>query len=247
MIEIIYSIKKLKIFILIFSLFTINCAIRPHTRAKPASEISTIEPKPAAQASPEYRLGFGDVIEVKFFNNDQFNETLTVRPDSRISMQKVGDIPVAGMTPTELSKRITETYARIIKDPEVTVIVRNFGGYQVYVLGEVKTPGSFPVQRNMTILQALALAGGHKETATLKSILLMRRNPDGTVDARRIDLSNNSPEAIQKNDVYMEAFDIIYVPKTFIANVNTFLDQAFSGVIPPLDIYLRAAWWGQLR
>lgn len=245
MIQKVYSIQKLTSLIVLFLLVTLSCAIRPHTKAKPTSEISKIEPKPAAQASSEYRLGFGDVIEVKFFNNDQFNETLTVRPDGRISMQKVGDIPVAGMTPTELSNLITEAYARIIKDPEVTVIVRNFGGHQVYVLGEVKSPGAFPVQRNLTILQSLALAGGQKETATLKSILLMRRNNDGTVDTRRIDLSNNSLDAIQKNDVYVEAFDIIYVPKTFIANVNTFLDQAFSGIIPPLDIYLRAALWSR--
>jgi len=243
MTQIIFPIKTLKIVILIFSLIIISCAIRPHTRAKTETEISKIEPKTEIQALPEYRLGFGDVIEVKFFNNDQFNETLTVRPDGRISMQKVGDIQVAGKTPPELSNLITKTYAKIIKNPEVTVIVRNFGGYQVYVLGEVKSPGAFPLQRNLTILQSLALAGGQKETAALKSILLMRRNNDGTVDARRIDLSDNSPEAIQKNDVYVEAFDIIYVPKTFIANVNTFLDQAFSGVIPPLDIYLRAVWW----
>ncbi|MDZ7330963.1 MAG: polysaccharide export protein [candidate division KSB1 bacterium] len=193
----------------------------------------------------EYRLGFGDVIEVKFFNNNQFNETLTVRPDGRISMQKIGDIVVAGMTPTELSQYITRAYSRIIKDPEVTVIVRNFGGYQVYVLGEVKSPGAFPLQRNLTVLQSLALAGGQKESATLKSILLIRRRPDGSTDARRIDLSNTAPGMIQKNDIPLEAQDIIYVPKTFIANINTFLDQAFSGLIPPLDIYLRAVWWNR--
>lgn len=192
-----------------------------------------------------YRLGFGDVIEVKFFNNSQFNETLTVRPDGRISMQKIGDILVAGMTPMELSQYIARAYGRIIKDPEVTVIVRNFGGYQVYVLGEVKSPGAFPLQRNLTVLQSLALAGGQKDTATLKSILLIRRRPDGSTDVRRLDLSSTALADIQKNDIRVEAQDIIYVPKTFIANINTFLDQAFSGLIPPLDIYLRAVWWNR--
>ena len=230
---------------LTLSLLIMNCAIRPRTKAETQSEFSTLTPQTYSRSICEYRLGFGDVIEVKFFNNNQFNETLTVRPDGRISMQKVGDIQIAGMTPAKLSSRIAETYSKIIKNPEVTVIVRNFGGYQVYVLGEVKSPGSFPVQRNMTILQAMALAGGQKETAKMKSILLMRRNQDGTVEAKRIDLSGPSPDAIKTNDSFVEAYDIIYVPKTFIANVNTFLDQAFSGVIPPLDIYLRAVWWSR--
>lgn len=238
---------RVNFIILLLLLLLTSCAIRVPKKAmleKTTTESRQTEPAVFPPA-PEYHLGFGDVIEVKFFNNEKFNEILTIRPDGRISMQKVGDILVAGMTPMELSKLITENYAKIIINPEVTVIVRNFSGHQVYVLGEVKTPGAYPIQKNLTILQSLALAGGQKETATLKSILLIRRSHDGAVDIRRIDLSKNSPDAIQKNDVSIQAFDIIYAPKTFIANINTFLDQAFSGVIPPLDIYLRAAWWSR--
>lgn len=239
---------KYNLILLLILLFT-GCAIRPHKKPQPQPEAAeSVEQEKEKQgtslpATPRYQLGFGDVIEVKFFNNDQFNETLTVRPDGRISMQKVGDIPVAGLTPTQLSKLITKIYAKILKNPEVTVIVRNFGGYQVYVLGEVNSPGAIPLQRNLTILQTLAQAGGYKETANLKSVLLLRRNQDGTIDAKRINMRARSPDAILKNDLYVEAFDIIFVPKTFIANVNTFVDQALAGVIKPLDIYLRAAWY----
>lgn len=245
----IHTHQFMRITVICFSLLwlfsLVSCTIRPHSRLQPPPPPSATEPQPPPVVDAEYRLGFGDIIEVKFFNNNQFNETLAIRPDGRISMQKIGEIFVAGMTPLELSQRITEVYAKIIKDPEVTVIVRNFGGHQVYVLGEVKSPGAFPLQRNLTVMQSLALAGGQKETAMLKSILLLRRQADGKIDVRRIDLSQNSPAAIQKNDLYLEAADIIYVPKTFIANINTFLDQAFSGIIPPLDIYLRAAWWSR--
>lgn len=234
--------RWLLLFTFCFGLIVINCSIKPRTR------LTSIPETPKAdylQTLPEYRLGFGDLLEVKFFNNSQFNETVVVRPDGRISMEKVGDIHVAGKTPKELSEAITIAYAEIIKNPEVTVIVRNFGGYQVYVLGEVNVPGAYPIQQNMTILQALAKAGGQKDTANLKSILLLRRQLDGGIAANRIDLSVPSLEEINKNDRSVEAFDIIYVPKSFIANVNTFLNQAFSGLIPPLDIYLRAVWWAK--
>ncbi len=231
--------------ILILSLLFTNCAIRPHRQHKPEAE--TTESKGNAVvpflATPRYQLGFGDVIEVKFFNNEQFNETLTVRPDGRISMQKVGDIPVAGLTPTQLSKVITTRYERILKNPEVTVIVRSFGGYQVYILGEVNNPGAIPLQRNLTILQTLAQAGGYKETANLKSVLLLRRKQDGKIDAKRIDMKAKSPEDVLKNDLYVEASDIIFVPKTFIANVNTFIEQAMAGVYKPLDLYFRAVYY----
>ena len=248
--------------ILILSLFVSSCAIRLRKRVQPEQKIAESAEKEAENKqglsenekdgekgkirllkSPKYQLGFGDVIEVKFFNNERFNETLTVRPDGRISMQKVGDIPVAGLTPTQLSRLITKIYGKILKNPEVTVIVRNFGGYQVFILGEVNAPGAIPLQRNLTVIQTLAQAGGYKESANLRSVLIMRRNKDGTIDAKRVNLRAKSPEAILKNDLFVQAFDVIYVPKTFIANVNSFIDQAMSGLIQPLDVYLRAAWY----
>lgn len=195
---------------------------------------------------PEYCLGYGDVIEVKFFNNSEFNEHLTIRPDGRISMERIGDMLVIGLTPQQLSVKIEEAYSRFIKNPEVTVIVREFSDRMVYVLGEVNTPGGYPIKRNMSILQSIALAGGQKDTAKLKSVILMRRDVEGTISVRRLDLSDPARD-VPTRDFMVAASDIIYVPKTFIANLNTFLDQAFSGVLQPLDIYLRSVWWIELQ
>ncbi|MFQ6103275.1 MAG: polysaccharide biosynthesis/export family protein [Candidatus Glassbacteria bacterium] len=86
------------------------------------------QPAPVNVTVPEYRLGFGDVIEVKFFNNERFNETVKVRPDGRISMERMGEIFVTGLTPLELDSLITLKYSEFIQQPEVTVILREFGG-----------------------------------------------------------------------------------------------------------------------
>lgn len=224
-----------------------GCGNRMYTNVAPVSQSADALFADAAPIAPEYRLGYGDVIEIKFFNNSQFNETVSVRPDGRISMEKVGDILVADKTPNELSEIINSIYAKIIINPEVTVIVRNFGSYQVYVLGEVNKPGAIPMQRNLTVLQTLAHAGGQKESASLKSIILLRRMANGKVVGKRIDLSGPRANTVQLNDTFVHANDIIYVPKTFIANVNTFIDQATSGIIKPLDIYLQAAWYSRWK
>ncbi len=195
---------------------------------------------------PEYQLGFGDVIEVKFFDNERFNETVTVRPDGRITLQKIGDIFVTGMTPSQLDSLITVMYSEIIRDPEVTVFVRNFSGYQVYILGEVNSPGIYPLQKNMTVLQSLAAAGGPKNTARLESILILRRSEKEQLNASKIDLTkplDGTNNATIENLLYIQAQDIIYVPKTYIANVSSFLNQIYEGALPPIDIYLRALWW----
>ncbi len=244
------KIKKQNILLLILPLLIFQmtgCGNRMHTKVTPNAQTTERVFQNERPMMPEYRLGYGDVVEIKFFNNSQFNETVTVRPDGRISMEKIGEMLVADKTPDELGKAITNVYSKIIKNPEVTVIVRNFGGYQVYILGEVEEPGAIAMQRNMTVLQTLAQAGGQKQGASLKSIMLMRRTNTGEVAAKRIDLSGPSPMSVQSNDAFVQANDIIYVPKTFIANVNSFVEQATSGIIKPLDIYFQAAWYSRWR
>lgn len=198
---------------------------------------------PKQSMTDEYLLGFGDVIEVKFFNNDRFNETVTVRPDGRISLERVGDIIVSGMTPSKLDSIITSSYSAFLITPDVTVFVREFGGYNVYVLGEVDTPGGYPIERNMTILQALAVAGGPKDGAQLKSIMILRQGDAGKLTATKYDAKAGL--AGLQNNFTIQPQDIIYVPRTFISSVSNFLDQIYDGLLPPLEAYLRAVYWSR--
>jgi protein involved in polysaccharide export with SLBB domain len=204
---------------------------------------------------PEYRLGFGDEIEVKFFNNAQFNELITVRPDGRITLEKIGDIYVTGMTPSQLDSLVTVTYADIIRDPEVTVFVRKFGSYQTYILGEVGKPGGYSVERNMTLVQALTVAGGVKYSGALSSIIILRGGEGEQVHALRIDISGylsgkqleiyvpDKEIELTMDEFYIKPLDLIYVPKTPIADVVAFLEQVYAGLLPPIDVYLRALLW----
>lgn len=196
------------------------------------------------EAPPEYRLGFGDIIEVKFFNNERFNETVTVRPDGRITLEKVGDVLVAGMSPSRLDSLITAAYARILQNPEVTVFVRRFGGYQVYVLGEVNSPGGYPLEGEMTILQSIATAKGTKRGAKLASVIVLRRGADESGKGFMIDLtpyiSGNQKTRFQP-DLSVRPGDIIYVPQTAFSNFNEFTAALWGGALKPLEIFINAA------
>ena len=215
------------------------------------------EPANRSTKLPEYRLGFGDELEIKFFNNQRFNETVTVRPDGRITMERIGDLYVTGMTPSQIDSLITVTYAEIIRDPEVTVFVRKFGSYQVYVLGEVAHPGGYPVERNMTIVQVLAVAGGVPYSAALSSVMILRQNRNEEIQALMIDISGylqgermmitmvDKEIEVSVNDFFIQPLDIVYVPKTPMASVVAFLEQVYAGLLPPVDVYLRALLWSR--
>jgi len=188
---------------------------------------------------PEYRIGSLDEIEIRVKYHDRLNDVAKVRPDGRITLPETGDLFVAGLSPAELDSAITSAYAPFVHEPEVTVFVRNFGNLFVYVLGEVKSPGQQELKPRLTVLQALASANGPIRGAKLGNVVLLRRGPAGEVQARLVNLDRgNIPEG-RIEDAYLQAEDIVFVPKTFIATINEFLTQVYDGIFPPFDIYLR--------
>ena len=186
------------------------------------------------------------MVEIKFFNNKQFNELVAVRPDGRITIEKVGDVYVAGMTPSQLDSLITATYATIIINPEVTVFVRKFGGYKVYVLGEVNSPGGYDLERDMTVLQAFAAAGGLKNSASLPNTMVLRQGRKGALEVYKIDISEylyNENTYLSTSDLYLQPQDVVFANSTALADASTFFRQIWDILIPPATVYLQALWW----
>ncbi len=242
---------------ILFSLMTIvlSCAINPNLNDMspstskveiPMSITRTPEAKNSTSAL-EYRLGFGDVVEIKFFNNNEYNEIVAVRPDGKISLQRIGDVDVVGMPVSELDSIITESYSEILVNPEATVIVREFGGQCVYVMGEVMHPGSYDITKGMSLLRAITTAGGPLSSAKMNSIILVRGNEQMNLTAERINLMPRSLESVLDNDVPIQPYDLVYVPRTFIADLETFASQIYKVVVPPLDLATRFQYYNAIR
>jgi protein involved in polysaccharide export with SLBB domain len=166
-----------------------------------------------------------------------------VRPDGKISLQRIDDIRVVGMPISKLDNLITRAYAEILVDPEVTVFLRNFGGRRVYVMGEVQQPGSYDLVRGMSVLRAIAAAGGPSNGAKMNSILLLRRSEERGLQAERLDLTPSRMAQMMENDLAVQALDLVYVPKTFIADVDTWISQVYRVVLTPLDVYSRTVYY----
>lgn len=180
-----------------------------------------------------YYLQVGDTIEIKFYYNSELNETVMIRSDGMISLQLIDDIKSAGLTPSQLDDIITARYSKIFNRPEVTVIVRGSIQGRIFVGGEVNSPGVFPFVRAMTLPQAIFEAGGPKDTAELRSVILIREGKENKLISRRIDLSRLVSNGGLRTDIdYLFPYDIVYVPKTFIAKVDIFVDQYIIKVLP---------------
>lgn len=259
-----------------------------------------------------FKLDTLDELEIKFILDPQLNEKVIIRPDGMITLQGVGEIRAAGLTPSELSKRIEDKYveAEIFSRDEtraalknyalVTVHVQNFyqkiqkligvvtslasggsnitlvnpdgtidmplvsdrilaAGYtvgevestlnrvyragplkhvvvsvalkeaksrKVYIMGEVGSPGAYEIKQPITAMHALALAGGQNaDTADLTSVILISKDIYGKPIGRRLDLKRMLDVGDMGSAILVKPYDVLYVPKTYIQDLNLFVDQ----------------------
>jgi protein involved in polysaccharide export with SLBB domain len=182
-------------------------------------------------SQPEYRIGVGDELEIKFLHNPEMNERVPVRPDGRISMPLAKQVVAAGLTPGELENLLYQRYAPELKKPDVTVMVRGFYAQKIWVDGEVSRPGLVPMMGSMSVLQAIANAGGFRETARLSEVLVIRRTQEKPlVTILDLEAARNNTDMSQ--DIYLMPSDIVFVPRSKIANLNLWVDQYIRRLIP---------------
>jgi polysaccharide biosynthesis/export protein len=183
---------------------------------------------PGTQAAPveaEYRIQHGDKLNIKLFYNPDLNQEVVVRPDGKISLALVHDVDAAGLTPSELTERLTEGYGKHLQQPEIAVIVSAFAGQRFFVGGEVGQAGVKEIVGPTTILQAIAMAGGFKETARTNEVVIVRRDENKNPYLISLDAEKAMKGIDLKQDIYVRPFDMVIVPRSNIADVNLWVNQ----------------------
>jgi len=174
----------------------------------------------------------GDELTLDFYLSPEFNDDVIVRPDGKISLKLVGDEQAAGMTPADLGKKLAQAYSRELRDPQISVHIKNSPSRRVYVQGEVQHPGAFVLQPGETAEQAIVEAGGFAETAAPNSVVLIRRDACGRTLGSKLALSKVIDHPNSEEDALLAPSDILYVPKSTIANMDLFMKQYVQGLLP---------------
>jgi len=172
-----------------------------------------------------YEIQDLDELDIKFFYNPELNEKVTVRPDGRISLQFAHEVMAAGLTPAELTEILTEKYSTEFVDPKITVFVRSYEGNRIYVDGEVGKPQMIRLSPNFTVTQAIAAVGGLKDTARRHEVRVIRRKADKKPLVIPVDFAQVVDGTDINQDIVLQPYDIVYVPKSTIANVNLWAQQ----------------------
>ncbi|GJL55787.1 MAG: sugar ABC transporter substrate-binding protein [Nitrospirales bacterium] len=163
-----------------------------------------------------FLLGPEDVLDVVVWKNEDLSKEVVIRPDGKVSLPLIGDVPAAGLTADQLAEEIEERYKAFKENPAVSVNVIEVNSYYVFVVGEVNSPGKLQMKSYTTILQAVSLAGGFTQFASQNDIRIIRNvlNGDGKVKELRIpvrydDLISDDGAAY---NVTLQSGDTIVVP-----------------------------------
>jgi polysaccharide export outer membrane protein len=209
-------------------------------------QLST-EDEPTAAALPleyasegPYLLRRGDKISVNVMFYPELETITIVRPDGMITAPGVGDVAALGRRPEEVAADIEAHYSRILRDPTTTLNVVSFGERRAYVLGQVLKPGPIDLQQRMTLTQALAATGSPTREAKMGSVVLLRRKSENTANAYNLDLRGVLQGKSLAADVVLQPDDVVFVPSTFISNLQHFIDLAFDGLIPVPDLFIKS-------
>jgi polysaccharide export outer membrane protein len=121
-----------------------------------------------------YVVGAEDVLQIRVWREPDLSGPVAVRPDGKISMPLIGDLQAGGNTPLRLAEMIKEGLVKFVTEPEVMVSVLAVNSKKYFVIGEVNRPGQYPLVVPTTISQALTIAGGFREYADTKNVLILR-------------------------------------------------------------------------
>ena len=167
------------------------------------------------------------------------SKLLTIRPDGYITFPLLDtDIKASGLTIPDLKSIVVENYNNIIDNLSVSLILKTSKSNMVYVMGEVENSDYFHMDGPTTLTQILSRAGGVLDTAEKSSILVISRNKEKEPVGKIVNLDTIFDELNIKNDLFLKQYDVVYVPKSKIANVNIFIEQYINKIIPNVFTYV---------
>lgn len=189
-----------------------------------------------SERDPRYRLQPSDVLEVHYRYSPEFDQTATVQPDGFLALVLVGDIKVQGMTMAQAQEAILAKSVKRLKDPEITVVLKEFEKPYFVVGGEVNTPGKFEMRGPVSPLQAITIAGGFKPmTAKNSQIILLRRVGPDLAKTEVLNLKDMmNPKKKSEPIADLRSGDMLIVPQNQISKIERIVKLSNIGAYFPI-------------
>jgi len=187
------------------------------TAVTPEPSVSTTDtvkttPLQSGTASDEFVIGPGDILAINVWKEQEISRVIPVRSDGRISLPLIGELQASGLTPRQLEGEITKGLKDYVADPSVTVVVQEIHSQKINVLGMVSHPGSFPLAKPMTVIDAIATAGGFRDFAKQKDIYVLHKDANGKPTRISVNYKDVIKGLHAEQNIELQSGDTVVVP-----------------------------------
>jgi polysaccharide export outer membrane protein len=199
------------------------------TGAATAAMSASVVAGPAAAApgfherNPRYHLRKGDSFDLDFAMTPEFNQTVAVKPDGYITLKAVGSMFVEGQTVPELTQTVKAAYTDILHNPVIAISLKDFEKPYFIASGQVARPGKYDLRGDLTVTEAVAIAGGFDEKSKHSQVVLFRPLSGGGFEAKLINVKKLLASRNLSEDVQLQPGDMLYVPQNFLSKIRPFL------------------------
>jgi len=181
------------------------------------------DPALGGERHPLYRLSKSDVVDVNFTFSPDFNQNLTVQPDGFVALKGAGTIFAEGLTLPQLQRVLSTAYGGFLHQPEITLTLKDFDKPYFLASGEVAKPGKYELRGEVTVNEAIAIAGGFTQQARHSQVVLFRRVSTEVAEAHVLDLKKMLNARDLREDLHLRPGDFIFVPQSRIAKMRKFV------------------------
>ncbi len=181
------------------------------------------DPALGGERHPLYRLTKSDVVDVNFTFSPDFNQSLTVQPDGFIALRGEGTIYAEGLTLPQLQQVVSSAYGSVLHQPEITLTLKDFDKPYFLASGEVAKPGKYELRGDMTVNEAVAIAGGFTQQARHSQVVLFRRVSADVAETHVLDLKKMLDSRNLREDMHLRPGDFIFVPQSRISKIRKFV------------------------
>jgi polysaccharide biosynthesis/export protein len=198
--------------------------------------------KPAGAGDPQfqsrvsrYRIAPGDSFDINFELSPEFNQAgVAVQPDGYVTLRGVGDIKVQGQTVPELTQTLRGAYSKILNAPIISVVLKDFEKPYFVADGQVGKPGKYDLRGEVTLTQAIAIAGGFTDASRHSQVLLFRRVSDQWMEAKIVNVKKMEKAGNLSEDPLLHPGDMLFVPKNTFSKIDKFFPTASMGTFFPM-------------
>lgn len=208
------------------------CVAQSAPQPTPVSANATTDTKSEPQLqtrNPRYTIRAADTFDVNFELSPEFNQSVTVQPDGFITLKSVGDVYVAGQTVPELTQTLGTAYGKILNDPLISVVLKDFEKPYFTASGQLNHPGKYELRGNVTLTEAIAMAGGFNGDAKHSQVLLFRRVNDQWLSAKIFNVKEMMKEGKLGEDPTLRPGDQLFVPKNMLSKIKPFIPNSGVG------------------